>query len=447
MNSRARLFCWSVILFAGTLIPFQNWGVLLSMPGDQTLGVVALIGIAVLSEALSVNAFVGTHKAPSSIAFIPFFACVLLFPSPAGIFAAAATSTFTQIFIHKRPPLRASFNIAQSIVSIWAGNAVFESFGGIHSAPLQSDLLSLQGAVALIGLATTFFFVNQFAVSVAIALINTDRISTIFVRVVASGGSNLLYDVLASPVAVVVAMLYTNFHGAGGLVVGILPLLIIRHSYASNVKLEQANKDLLSVLIKTIETRDPYTSGHSIRVSILARVIAEDMGLSVAQIDRVEMAALVHDIGKVDLVYASIIRKEGSLTESERQVIVTHAAKGAEFLETLSSFRGDVISGVRHHHERYDGSGYPNGLSGENIPLASRIIMLCDSIDAMLSDRPYRKALSLESVRSELLRCSGTQFDPRIVEVLLRKNTLERAATLVRPEQQQKPRPLAIVSA
>jgi putative nucleotidyltransferase with HDIG domain len=446
MNFRAKLFCWAVVLMASLILPFQNWGVFVDMPSDQLFGVVALIAISILSQLLSVNAVVGTHKAPSSIAFIPFFASVLLFPPPSALFAAGLTSAVTQFFIHKRPPLRAAFNISQAMISIWAANAVFESFGGIHSVTVQSDLLTLKGAAALVGLATTFFFVNQFAVSVAIALINSDRIATIFVRMVATGGSNLLYDVLASPIAVVVAMLYSNFHGAGGLIIGILPLLIIRHSYASNVKLEQANKDLLSVLIKTIETRDPYTSGHSIRVSILARAIAEDMGLSVAQVDRIEMAALVHDIGKVDVVYASIIRKEGSLTESERKVIVTHAAKGAEFLETLSSFREDVISGVRHHHERFDGSGYPNGLSGERIPLASRIIMLCDSIDAMLSDRPYRKALSIESVRGELLRCAGTQFDPRIVEVLLRKNTLERAASLVRPEKKQ-PRPLAIASA
>jgi putative nucleotidyltransferase with HDIG domain len=231
----------------------------------------------------------------------------------------------------------------------------------------------------------------------------------------------------------VLALLYSYF-AVGGLLMIVLPLLIIRHSYATNLKLLQANKDLLTVLVKTIETRDPYTSGHSIRVSILAKAIAEDMDMSAAKVDNIEMTALVHDIGKVDAIYASIIRKEGGLTEAERHIIVTHAAKGAEFLKTLASFSDDLIDGVRHHHERYDGTGYPDGLSGEAIPLAARIIQLCDSIDAMLSDRPYRKALSVEHVRAELLRCAGSQFDPRIVEIILRRNTLERAAALVRPE-------------
>jgi HD-GYP domain-containing protein (c-di-GMP phosphodiesterase class II) len=156
------------------------------------------------------------------------------------------------------------------------------------------------------------------------------------------------------------------------------------------------------------------------------------------------MAALVHDIGKIDAAYTSIIRKPDSLSEAERSLIVTHAAKGAEFLETLASFSEDVIAGVRHHHERYDGTGYPSNLAGEMIPLASRIIMLSDSIDAMLSDRPYRKALLVSDVRLELLRCAGTQFDPGIVDSILNMNTLERAASLVRPEQTKQTQLLAV---
>ncbi len=113
-------------------------------------------------------------------------------------------------------------------------------------------------------------------------------------------------------------------------------------------------------------------------------------------------------------------------------MIQSHAARGADLLRSLSSVEEEVIKAVRHHHERYDGSGYPDGLAGDEIPLAARVIMLCDSIDAMLSDRPYRRALTVEQARVELLRCSGTQFDPDIVEVILRRNTLERAAVLGR---------------
>ncbi len=403
------------------------------MSHEHLAGALALVLLGALFEVLAVHASVGAHQSASSISFLPFFASVLLFPPAAAVIGVAVTSFPTQIFVHKKPLLRAAFNSAQAVLAMAIAVEVYAGLGGHYSVPLSPNILSGSGVLSFAGLAVAFFAINQILVSIAIAFSTGNRISTIVSRVAAPSGANLLYDVLVSPIAIVVALLFSSY-SLGGLVMVCLPLLIIRHSYVSILRLQQVNKDLLTVLVKTIETRDPYTSGHSIRVSLLARAIAEDMDLPASRIDQVEMAAIVHDIGKVDAIYASIIRKEGSLTDAERRVIVTHAAKGAEFLETLTSFSSDVIEGVRHHHERYDGTGYPDGLVGNQIPLAARIIMLCDSIDAMLSDRPYRKALSVAHVRAELLRCAGTQFDPRIVDIILRRSTLERAAALVRPE-------------
>jgi putative nucleotidyltransferase with HDIG domain len=432
MNYQTRNYLGTVMLLGCSLFVLQDWSPLVALPDEHLIGVISLIALAVFSEMLSVMYTVGHQQATSSIAFLPFFACVLLFPLPIALLVAAVTSLSSQLFVLKRPIIRAGFNAAQAALSLWMAAGVFEFLGGEPSLQPQ-DMLSASGFAAFAALAGTFFFANQAFVSVALAFSSGERVSVVFTRVMGPSGANLLYDVLVSPIALVVALLYSYLNVAG-LVVVILPLLIIRHSYVSNMKLQQANKDLLKVLVKTIETRDPYTSGHSIRVSILARAIAEDMDLSSAWIDKIETAAIVHDIGKVDAVYASLIQKEGPLTDAERIVIVTHAAKGAEFLKTLTSFSTDVIEGVRHHHERFDGSGYPDGISGERIPLPARIIQLCDSIDAMLSDRPYRKALTVEHVRGELLRCGGTQFDPTIVDVILKRNTLERAAALVRPE-------------
>jgi putative nucleotidyltransferase with HDIG domain len=446
MNRRATVYCVFVIMAAVSLLPFQDWGVLASMSEGHLRGFAVLILLAVLSEVLSVMTTVGRHQISASIAFIPFFACVLLFPAPAALVATAVTSGIAQVFVHKRGALRAAFNTAQGTISIWVANGFYEVLGGEHATPLVLNLRSVTDVIAFAGLAFAFFVLNQVLVSIGLALIKEERIATVFNRVLAPSGGNFLYDVLVSPIAVIVAVLYSSIE-APGLIIGILPLLIMRHAYASNAKLEHANKDLLTVLIKTIETRDPYTSGHSIRVSVLARAIAEDMDLPPARIDEIEMTALVHDVGKIDAVYAPIISKEGSLTESEWFVIRTHAAKGAEFLETLSSFKKEVIASVRHHHERYDGTGYPDGIGGNEIPLPARIIMLSDSIDAMLSDRPYRQALSVAHVRSELARCAGTQFDPKIVEQILKKSTLERAAALVRPEEKETKPQLVKVSA
>ena len=433
MQSRARIYLLVVIAAAALALPLQDWSTLVALQEEHIVGLISLVGLAVMSELLSVRATVGTHQVPTSIAFIPYFAAVMLFPITAALSALITTSIVSQLFIHKKPLFRGAFNTAQAALAIIIASIVYESVGGQHTSELTFDLVGIALLARLAVLASVFFFLNQIFVGIAITLSSGNRFSTVVSGMLAPTGANFLYDVLVSPIALLVAVLYGSF-GAGGLVIGILPLLIIRHSVHSTVRLQQANKDLLAVLVKTIETRDPYTSGHSIRVSLLARAIAEDMDLSATMIDRIETAALVHDIGKVDAIYASIIRKEGGLTDAERHVILTHAAKGADFLETLTSFSPDLIDGVRHHHERFDGSGYPDKLEGDRIPLAARIIQLCDSIDAMLSDRPYRKALSVEQVRSELVRCAGTQFDPKIVDIILKRNTLDRAAALVRPD-------------
>lgn len=171
------------------------------------------------------------------------------------------------------------------------------------------------------------------------------------------------------------------------------------------------------------------------RVSHLARRIAEEMGLSRRKTDAIETAALLHDIGKIDAVYSEILEKPGSLTSEERAVIESHVLKGVELLESLSSFGDDVIAAVRHHHERMDGKGYPDGLEGEDIPLGGRIIKVCDAIDAMLSDRPYRKALDLSAVEEQLTIYSGSQFDQLIVEKITTTDLLTEYAREFRVEK------------
>jgi putative nucleotidyltransferase with HDIG domain len=326
---------------------------------------------------------------------------------------------------------RALFNVSQITLSYCLGSWTFQT---LHSFLTQGTAFTggdiTTGFVAFCGFTFVFFGLNILCVSLYVALRDDERFGSVLSETAGRGGGNLFYDLLASPVALGVAYLYVWFHVAGLLMV-VLPLLLVRHFYHTALRLHKTNRDLLRVLVKAIETRDPYTSGHSLRVSNLARLIADDHGLRGAAIERIEQAALLHDIGKIDAAYAEIIAKDGSLTDAELAVIKTHATTGADLLQTLTSLEKDVIIGVRHHHEHYDGSGYPDGLSGKSIPLAARIIMLCDSVDAMLSDRPYRAALPISKVRAELERCAGTQFDPDLVHTVLMNNTLERAELLV----------------
>jgi putative nucleotidyltransferase with HDIG domain len=184
--------------------------------------------------------------------------------------------------------------------------------------------------------------------------------------------------------------------------------------------LEATSQELLEIMVKAIEARDPYTSGHSERVAKLSKVIAQEHGgLGGEEVEKIYKAALLHDVGKMYEEFAPLLRKEGKLTPEERELLQTHAVRSAELVGIISDFKGTVLEAVRSHHERWDGRGYPNGIKGEDIPVGARIIMISDTIDAMTTDRPYRKALSAEIVIAELQKHRGSQFDPALVDLVL----------------------------
>jgi HD-GYP domain-containing protein (c-di-GMP phosphodiesterase class II) len=151
----------------------------------------------------------------------------------------------------------------------------------------------------------------------------------------------------------------------------------------------------------------------------MSRAVAVELGLAARAIEEVETAALLHDVGKIHEEFAPLLRKEDRLTPEETALMQTHSAKSAELVGIISKFHGFIQESVRHHHERWDGQGYPDGLSEKNIPLGARIILIADTIDAMTTDRPYRKRLPLEIVLAELQKCKGTQFDPELIDVVI----------------------------
>ena len=191
----------------------------------------------------------------------------------------------------------------------------------------------------------------------------------------------------------------------------------IRRMHERQQELQAILVQSLQVFARVIDAKDPYTNGHSIRVAQYARELARRMGLPVEEQERIYYIALLHDIGKIGIP-DNILNKQGPLNAEERAVIQTHPAVGGQVLKNFTALP-DIDDGARFHHERYDGKGYCDGLSGEDIPLVARIIGVADSYDAMSSDRCYRPALSREKIISELKTCSGTQFDPKIVPYML----------------------------
>jgi putative nucleotidyltransferase with HDIG domain len=179
---------------------------------------------------------------------------------------------------------------------------------------------------------------------------------------------------------------------------------------------EELKHTYLSVLVslsRAVEKKDLGTYGHSMRVSDYCCLIAKRLDFDEISIENIKAAALLHDIGKIGISDA-ILAKKGHLSEEEMNIIKSHSHKGVEILSPLKQFEA-LLPGILHHHENYDGSGYPAGLAGEDIPLPARIIAIADAYDSILSNRPYRSAANQATAIAELIACSGKQFDPRLV--------------------------------
>lgn len=185
----------------------------------------------------------------------------------------------------------------------------------------------------------------------------------------------------------------------------------------TNEKLEQAYLDMVETLRFTVEAKDSYTRGHSDRVSEYSVLIGQKVGLPEDQIKTLRVGGLFHDIGKIGIP-DSILLKPGKLTDDEYSEIKNHPSIGAHILGSATIFK-DIIPIVKHHHEKFDGRGYPSGLKGEEIPYLARIAAIADTFDAMTSRRSYRNALDLQYVKDEIKRCEGTQFDPQLAEAFL----------------------------
>lgn len=392
--------------------------------------------------------------ASGNISFVIHLAALLLF-GPFWAATVAAASTAASQISSGRPATRVLFNTSQKALTILAAGTAYLALGGSLPPAFLSDGLAASYRVvvgdtfAFLVAVVVFFVTNSALVSWAVAISSGKSFSEIW-------KANTLwvlgYDIAASVLGVFVAWLYILFDKPEqgltrfAFLAIFLPIIAIRHVYlklntlqalhealrASHDELEQNVKEQLEMMVKSIEARDPYTSGHSVRVARISRAIARDFGLSDDLVTEIWNAALLHDVGKIHAEFAPLLSKEGKLTPEEWDLMKTHADRGAELVGLFSRFRGHVQESVRHHHERWDGLGYPIGLRTDQIPLGARVIMIADTIDAMTTDRPYRKALGFDVVISELKKHRGTQFCPDLVDATI--SSVSVRALLAEPE-------------
>lgn len=400
-------------------------------------GAVAFLITAFLCDAWGLRTRANTN---TSVSFLPFFAATMLFPHPVPMAIAGLTAVITETFVRRKAPQRVLFNTCQYMVAVGAGGVVYGALGG---QPLLSSISSVNPefvfkVVPFVGLVVTYFAINNTAVALAVTFTSELTLGEAYERL--SGGARV-YDFLASSLAILLAFLYVKLQLVG-LVVVVFPIFLVRQLYHMNLELQNEMEEKLELMVKAIEARDPYTSGHSRRVAEYAVAIARELGLSTRLVDAVKRAALLHDVGKIYEEFAPLLRKEDKLSPEERIVMETHVIRSAELVATVSKLKGPVLDAVKHHHENYDGTGYPDGLSAESIPVGARIIMIADTLDAMTTDRPYRKALGFDEVVNELRKYAGRQFDPGISEVLVRSTTIRRLIGVA----EASPRPPAVAT-
>ncbi|MEL7647190.1 MAG: HD-GYP domain-containing protein [Sedimentibacter sp.] len=255
-----------------------------------------------------------------------------------------------------------------------------------------------------------YIFSNTLFMTELMSILLKEKFSTIWKS---SFFGLLINIVMVSLLGIVLAFSY-NSYGIGGILLFFIPLLLARYTFKLYIDMRKNYFDTMNVLVRAIEASDPYTSGHSMRVSAYAEAIAKQVGLPQGKIDLIKSAALLHDIGKIG-IDKKILNKDGKLEEDEFKTIKSHPEIGATIISDLS-YLSNIADIIKHHHERNDGRGYPDGLTHDNIPIETSILTIADSFDAMTTNRPYRHSLGLETALNEIRINAGTQFNPDIVD-------------------------------
>jgi len=391
------------LLLAFPSIDFSRWGVILLW-----------LALTLLADYYPVHLPNGGYITVAST--LDYAGILVLGPAAAAL--VEVVNTFAVGHIQKKPLKRTVFNAAALAVTILVAGRVYEALGGP-----TGRLPALPGDLTpLLAMGAAYFMVNTLAVSIVIALADGRN----FWRIWGVNFRWTVFHMLAGVlVGLAIAVMFQSL-GVWGVFLFVTPLLVAIYFSKMYTDTKAELIDFAHVLSDVIDEIDPYTHEHSRRVEELTGLVARDLQIPEHEIDTIRLAARLHDLGKIRMVHRELLLKPGKLTDEEKRSMCDHALDGARITGRIPSLR-EASRIVMAHHERFDGKGYPGRLSGTAIPIGSRLIMVADAFDAMTTDRVYRKALSRETALSELQKNAGTQFDPRVVDSLVR---LARAGKL-----------------
>lgn len=344
-----------------------------------------------------------------TMSFAVQLSAVILLGTFEAVWIVLIATMITEI-VSKRVWYRALFNAGQYGLSLIVTGILF------HLLKMSPDNVTLDIVIdlpAILVSVSAYYLLNTFFISAVIALTSGTRFKDIFFsdyKIITS------YFFSLAPISIATSLLYQEKRPFIILIM-IPPLLMADQALRRYYSLNQETHETLKVLANTIDERDKYTYSHSSNVAEYSKKVAEHLGLSMDEVNEIETAGQIHDLGKVGME-DRILFKTNGLNDEEYAQIRNHPEIAYRLLKNLKPYKKGSAY-VLYHHERFDGRGYPHGLSGPDIPLGARILAVADSYDAMTTDRPYRSALPQSTAVNELLRCSGTQFDPQVVEAFI----------------------------
>lgn len=343
-----------------------------------------------------------------SIGFPIDFVLILVYGPALAMLISVLGALISEIIERKISWYKILFNASQFALSVGIAGVVYQYTGGIIGFQNFFRFIFPATLCAII-----YCFINLVLVTMFISLDQRSRITAVW-RI---NFKEILPSYLAeAPLGFLMAVIYVQA-GVLGILLFFLPLLLAHRSFELYTKMRKMYLETIRTLAAAIDAKDPYTKGHSERVAQTSVALARELNLPERDIENIEYTALLHDIGKIG-IDDRILGKSSKLSNEEFKKIKEHPIVGAKIIEPID-FLKDSYKAIYHHHERYNGDGYPDGLKEKNIPLSARIIAVADAYDAMGSDRPYRKKLSKEKILKELTEQSGKQFDPQIVNALM----------------------------
>ena len=377
----------------------------LSLTADTWLILTFFIVLSTVAEFMPVDLPVGGRV---TIGFPIDFVVIIIYGPAFAICVTFIGEILGDIFNRKTIWYKTLFNASQYALSAGIAGIVYQGLGGVVGAANLSNYI-VPAAICAI----SYFLINSNLFMIGFSL--SEEVSILSVWEKQIRGAIVTYISLA-PIGFIMALVYTSI-GVWGIILFFFPLFLARRSFELYTKMRKMYLETIRALAAAIDAKDPYTKGHSERVAETSVALAQELNLSGRDIENIEYTALLHDIGKIGIA-DSILGKKDSLTSQEFDKIKEHTIMGANIIEPIDFLKNSYWA-IYHHHERYNGGGYPDGLKAKDIPLCARIIGVADAYDAMGSDRPYRKKLSKEKILKEFTEQSGKQFDPQIVNALM----------------------------